>query len=353
MKLSSSYSLSDHPRITKLSWLDNQKKKLLVNQVGQNVLIIYSPFMARLGWLNDWLEVFTQKQIKPEMYLLAGEPTWEDLQNCQTKIKSNTRILGFGGGSVMDLSKVAATSIVECATKMDFIKPKKLTTKNRLWLFPTHYSSSSYVSSSATLIKAQQKISGVGLSVEKIFVDPQVLETIPHRSWIDGIVDTTSHFIEIFCSTSSSEALRFMALQGWWRDFIRALETRDFESLFSLAAYLYDGLFRLSSVSWPIHHLAHDLGPKLKMGHGHILKLLLPIFLEARLNNHFYDEHNSLLKEINLWLSSKYEVGFSNDDYTAIWISELWNLEGWYDPQESFKISFKEYLMSAQKRLLL
>lgn len=352
MNLNSPYLLSDHKKITKFNWLDRNKRQSITSQIGQKLLIIYSPCVSRLGWLQGWLDVLSARKIKPTLYSLTNEPTWDDLVRCTELLVPNSRIWGIGGGSVMDLAKLSTVPLRECSKKMDFLRPKKLNQQHRLWLFPTHYSSSAYVSSSATVIRGNCKISGLGLKAEKIFIDPQVLNSIPQEPWINGAIDTVSHFVEILCSTSPLNALRFMALEGWWKDFMNALNSKDFESLFSLSIYLYGDLFPLHSVSWPIHHLAHDLGPKLGFNHGRILKLLLPLFLEARLQNSNLQPCHHLLQEVSNWIGVISDFRISEKDYDSVWDSHLWEEHSWYDSSEIEEISYKEYVQNALNRLL-
>lgn len=352
MNLNSPYLLSDHDKITKFNWLDIDKKRSITTQIGQKLLIIHSPCAVRLGWLQEWLDALSVRNIKPTLYSLANEPTWNDLVKCSQLLVPNCRIWGIGGGSVMDLAKLSTVPLEECSKRMDFLRPKKLNQKHRLWLFPTHYSSSAYVSSSATVIRENCKISGLGLEAEKIFIDPKVLSSITQEPWINGAIDTVSHFVEILCSTSPSTALRFMALEGWWKDFVKALKNKDFESLFSLSIYLYGGLFPLHSVAWPIHHLAHDIGPKLGFNHGKMLNLLLPLFLEARLQNSNLQCYHPLLQKVNDWLGIISNLKICDNDYDFVWSSRLWQENHWYDSSEIEEISYKEYIQNAMIRLL-
>ena len=329
----------------RLEWLKDSVKTSITSQAGRELLVIYSPCILKLGWLEGWTKIFQERKIKFNCYELNREPEWNDLVECRSKVSSKTRIWGIGGGSVMDLAKLASVDVCECNHKMNFLRPKKLVQKNKVWLFPTHYSSSAYVSSSATLIRDRKKISGVGLTVEKVFIDPKVLKSIPSEAWVYGSIDTVSHFVEILCSVKSSSSLRIMALTGWWDDYLKALGNRDYESLFYLAGFLYDGLFELHSVNWPIHHLAHELGPKLELGHGETLALILPLFLKARLQNPVYENLHSLLQSVNDWINMQAVRPLNDKQMTIFDNLNLWNKENWYDPNESSSsLEYKGYL---------
>ena len=346
MTITPSYLINNHANIIKRKWLEQSVKRALTNQVGRELLIIHSPCILNLGWLKEWMDVLHKSNINVCTYMLSGEPHWQDLIECRSKVGPRTRIWGIGGGSVMDLAKLASTEISECDHKMDFIQPKKLIQKQRVWLFPTHYSSSAYVSSSATLIRHEQKISGLGLKAEKVFIDPNVLKSIPKEAWVYGSIDTVSHFVEILCSTNPSNSLRMMSLNGWWHDYMNALEHHDYESLFYLAAFLYSGLFELHSINWPMHHLAHELGPKLELGHGATLALILPLFLKARIQNPLYEKLKNLLILVNNWINLQ-SISSLNEEQSIIFNNlSLWSQQNWFDPNESFDgFEFKRYLM--------
>jgi len=331
--------------MTRLKWLKDSVKNSIASQAGKELLVIHSPCVSKLGWMNKWVKIFQERRIQFNFYQLDKEPHWDHLVECRSMVSSKTRIWGIGGGSVIDLAKLASVEVHECEQKMEFLRPKKLIQTNKVWLFPTHYSSSAYISSSATLIRDRQKISGVGLTVEKVFVDPNVLKSIPSEAWIYGSIDTVSHFVEILCSVKLSSSLRIMALTGWWDDYLKALENRDYESLFYLAGFLYDGLFELHSVNWPIHHLAHEFGPKLELGHGETLALILPLFLKARLQNPVYENLHCLLQSINDWINMQAVSPLNDKQMTIFDNLNLWNKENWYDPNESSSsFEYKGYL---------
>ncbi|MEE2924163.1 MAG: iron-containing alcohol dehydrogenase [bacterium] len=345
MTITPSYLINNCAKMTKRKWLEYSVKKSLINQAGRELLIVYSPCVLNLGWLDEWMTIFQERSIKADSYKLDGEPSWNDLIECRSKISSKTRIWGLGGGSVMDLAKLVSVEVCECDRKMNFLRPKKLVQRHKVWLFPTHYSSSSYVSSSATLIRDRHKISGVGLTVEKVFIDPNVLKSVPEKAWIYGSIDTVAHFVEILCSVKSSDSLRIMALTGWWDDYLKALENYDYESLFYLAGFLYGELFELYAVSWPMHHIAHELGPKLELNHGETLALILPLFLRARLKNQIYENLYQLLHSVSNWINMQPISLLSNEQLVIFDNLNLWNEENWFDPNESCNsFEFKEYL---------
>ena len=340
------YSLNNHGLMTRLKWLKDSVKTSITSQAGRDLLLIYSPCISKLGWLESWTKIFQERKIKFNLYQLDKEPHWDNLVECRSLVSSKTRIWGIGGGSVLDLAKLASVEVDECEQKMDFLRPKKLIQTNKVWLFPTHYSSSAYVSSSATLVLDRQKISGVGLTSEKVIVDPDVLISIPNQAWTYGSVDTITHFVEILCSIKPSNSLKLMALMGWWEDYLVALRNRDHDSLFYLAAFLYSDLFILHSVNWPIHHIAHEFGPKIGLGHGEVLALLLPLFLKARLANPAYENYNKILQAVDKWIELQ---SFNSMDQKQLSIFKnltLWNKTNWFDPKESqTAYDLKQYLI--------
>ena len=350
MNRTSSYLIHNHPVLIKRKWLDQSVKISLTSQLGRELLLIHSPSVKNMGWLQDWLDILQTRTVNVITFMLNGEPHWHDLVECRAKLGSKTRIWGIGGGSVMDLAKLVSAEVSECDHKMQFIHPKKLIQKQKVWLFPTHYSSSAYISSSATLIRHQRKISGLGLRSEKVFIDPNVLKSIPIEAWLYGSIDTISHFVEILCSTKPSNSLRIMALHGWWRDYLSALDNNDYEGLFYLAAFLYSGLFELHAITWPIHHLAHELGPKLELGHGTTLALLLPLFLKSRIQNPSYKSVNELLKSVNNWIKLQ-PIPSLNEEQLIIFNNlNLWGQQNWFDLNESADgYELKRSLMSQIK----
>ena len=49
--------------MTKRKWLEYSVKKSLINQAGRE-LIVYSPCVLNLGWLDEWMTIFQERSIK-------------------------------------------------------------------------------------------------------------------------------------------------------------------------------------------------------------------------------------------------------------------------------------------------
>ena len=151
--------------------------------------------------------------------------------------------------------------------------------------FPTNYSSSAFVTHSAVVLDDETKYKfsafGAGLRPDRAYVDPQILAFLDERRWKLSAVDILTHFVEIYWSMDPGNHLYFLSLKGWLEDFVRAVTLKDFEKLFFLSAHLMGGFFPLKYVNWPIHALAHSLGPREGIDHASSLSCLLPGFLDA------------------------------------------------------------------------
>ena len=91
------YSLNNHGLMTRLKWLKDSVKTSITGQAGRELLLIYSPCVSKLGWLEGWIKIFQERKIKFNLYQL-DEPHWDNLVECRSLVSSKTRIWELGAG---------------------------------------------------------------------------------------------------------------------------------------------------------------------------------------------------------------------------------------------------------------
>ena len=55
------YSLNNHGLMTRLKWLKDSVKTSITSQAGRELLLIYSPCISKLGWLESWTNISRSK----------------------------------------------------------------------------------------------------------------------------------------------------------------------------------------------------------------------------------------------------------------------------------------------------
>jgi len=88
--------------------------KGLVNAVRRfdnisNVLIVMDGFLARSGLAEEMIDVLDQKRVTARIYSdFSGEPKIAHLRAASSMAKGRDMVIGVGGGSALDIAKVAA-----------------------------------------------------------------------------------------------------------------------------------------------------------------------------------------------------------------------------------------------------
>ncbi|PCJ21387.1 MAG: hypothetical protein COB02_02020 [Candidatus Cloacimonadota bacterium] len=281
------YDFSFFSNIYINSWLKDNHLKKILSQLPKKTLLVHSNWALRENHLARFIELSKNKQI--DFLKINQEPSYELITKQFKKIKDYQLIIGVGSGNVMDFCKVLSMSCSDSNKFDSYIyglstKVKKASKKKKLWLFPSHYSSSSWVSKSAVFQKNSYKVSCFGDSLipDKTFIDPNVLNTINDDLYLEMSFDCFAHFYEIYQSISGTNPFFQKILDAWFEQFKTAVNNKDNKALFYLSTFLFSGLIDLSKVEWPIHILSHALGPHLGLSHTKSLLVLMPYFFKSQ-----------------------------------------------------------------------
>lgn len=266
------YNFDYFPQIKENNWLSDKTLSKILSQLPKKVLIVHSKWAVREGHLSRFQLLAKKSQIIP--YLLDGEPTYQQILNGFSLVEDVSLIIGLGSGNVMDFCKVLSSAFIDQKEFDKSIyglatKAKQLQKKRKLWLFPSHYSSSSWISNSLVFQLNDYKVSCFGGSsvADKVFIDPNVLATIAKEDWLEKSFDCFAHFFEIFESIKDKDSFYRDVLVAWFNKFTESVTCKDYKSLFYLASFLFSGFIDLEKVEWPIHIRAHAYGPFLKLSH--------------------------------------------------------------------------------------
>ena len=231
---------------------------------------------------------------------IVAEPTVNDFK----KILEHARrfgadsVIGVGGGSVLDVTKLVATfmgsnQMVEDCFGTGFIKQKGL------WFacLPTTAGTGSEVSPNAILLDEhdhlKKGIVSPFLIADAAYVDPKLTWTVPAKVTADTGMDALTHCIEAYTNKFAHPSVDIYALQGI-RLIAANLETavklaaeansqeltansRYVEAREALAfGSLYGGLCLGPVNTAAVHALSYPLGGEFHIPHGLSNAILLP-----------------------------------------------------------------------------
>ena len=219
---------------------------------------------------------------------ILAEPTVNDFKKIlevARQFKADS-VVGIGGGSVLDVTKLVAAFInsdqqVEDCFGTGFIKQKDL------WFacLPTTAGTGSEVSPNAILLDERDHLKkGIVspyLIADAAYVDPKLTWTVPSKVTADTGMDALTHCIEAYTNKFAHPSVDIYALQG-----IRLIaanlekavkDGKDVEAREALAfGSLYGGLCLGPVNTAAVHALSYPLGGEFHIPHGLSNAILLP-----------------------------------------------------------------------------
>ena len=239
--------------------------------------------------IEDAMMQLAKAGIKWTVYSnIKAEPTVSDFKEVLGMARSfgADSVVGIGGGSVLDVTKLVAAFInsdhqVEDCFGTGFIKAKGL------WFacLPTTAGTGSEVSPNAILLDERDHLKkGVVspyLIADAAYVDPKLTWTVPAKVTADTGMDALTHCIEAYTNKFAHPSVDIYALQG-----IRLIaahleravkDGQDQEAREALAfGSLYGGLCLGPVNTAAVHALSYPLGGEFHIPHGLSNAILLP-----------------------------------------------------------------------------
>ena len=219
---------------------------------------------------------------------ILAEPTVNDFKKIlevARQFKADS-VVGIGGGSVLDVTKLVAAFInsdqqVEDCFGTGFIKAKGL------WFacLPTTAGTGSEVSPNAILLDERDHLKkGIVspyLIADAAYVDPKLTWTVPAKVTADTGMDALTHCIEAYTNKFAHPSVDIYALQGIRliaANLERAVKDgKDVEAREALAfGSLYGGMCLGPVNTAAVHALSYPLGGEFHIPHGLSNAILLP-----------------------------------------------------------------------------
>ena len=253
----------------------------------QRLFVLTAPPIHPL--IEDTLAELKSAGVNIEVFQdIVAEPTVNDFKKIlevARQFKADS-VVGVGGGSVLDVTKLIAAFInsdqqVEDCFGTGFIKQKGL------WFacLPTTAGTGSEVSPNAILLDERDHLKkGIVspfLIADVAYVDPKLTWTVPAKVTADTGMDALTHCIEAYTNKFAHPSVDIYALQG-----IRLIATnlekavrngQDKEAREALAfGSLYGGLCLGPVNTAAVHALSYPLGGEFHIPHGLSNAILLP-----------------------------------------------------------------------------
>lgn len=219
---------------------------------------------------------------------ILAEPTVNDFKAILTKAEAfrADSVIGVGGGSVLDISKLVATLLYSDQQVEDCFGTG-LIKKKGLWFacLPTTAGTGSEVSPNAILLDERDKLKkGIVspfLMADAAYADPRLTLTVPSKVTADTGMDALTHCIEAYTNKFAHPMVDMYARRGielLAKNLLRAVKDgSDLEAREACAlGSLYGGLCLGPVNTAAVHALSYPLGGEYHIPHGLSNAILLP-----------------------------------------------------------------------------
>lgn len=257
---------------------------------GQKILLVTDPFLHEMGLTKKVIEPLEALGLSIQVYSkVVPEPPLAVGEELVTFTRQNESdlVIGLGGGSALDLAKLAGVLSVHEGYVKDYlnltgtrsIEKKGLPTI----LIPTTSGTGSEVTNISVLSLESTKdvVTHDYLLADVAIVDPELTVTLPPKVTAATGVDALTHAIEAYISKNASPVSDALALKAI-RLISQAIRTavedgknKQARIDMSYGSYLAGLAFFNAGVAG-VHALAYPLGGQFHIAHGDSNAVLLP-----------------------------------------------------------------------------
>ena len=270
------------------------------NILGTRIFLISDPTLSKIGLYNSLVDHLISKGIKIKIFDKVNEdPSIENLQSAieEATIFLATGVIGFGGGSPMDVAKLTAL-MLGSNDKIDEIwgVDKVVGPRLPLILIPTTAGTGSEVTPISIITLSNREKKGVSSKViipDLAILDPILTSDLPSKTTASTGIDAMVHAIEAFTSKSKnnnpiSKALAEKSLMLLSDSIIKAVENGKNDAVARnqmLLGSLMAGMSFANSPVAAVHALAYPLGGIYKITHGLSNALILPYVIRFNMKD--------------------------------------------------------------------
>ncbi|MDH7499497.1 MAG: iron-containing alcohol dehydrogenase [candidate division NC10 bacterium] len=257
------------------------------------ILVIADPEMKRVGALDRLKELLAGGKFTLEEFEgIDIEPTLETLERCLKWIgdRKFDAVIGLGGGSSMDVAKVAAAMIANGGSPEDYLGIEKIPQPGvPMIMIPTTAGTGAEVTPNALLIDKKEKVKKSFVSSYLIpdvaLVDPVLTVTLPPHLTASTGMDALAHCLESYISLRATPMTELISLEGIRRISGSLREAyahgENMEARYQMTlGSLYGGIALTNAGTTAVHALAYPLGGRYGISHGISNAIMLPYVMK-------------------------------------------------------------------------
>lgn len=298
----------------------------------ERILLIVDPILKKNSVFQTMLELLKEYDVV-SFDKVSAEPTLKLAEELIYFARSSEAqmVIGLGGGSVLDLAKLAAVLITHEGDVDEylnlsghrFIENKGIPKI----IIPTTSGTGSEVTNISVLSLDGSKdvIAHDYLLADIALLDPSLTVTVPARVTAATGIDALTHAIESYLSVNADPITDSLALHAitlitkFLREAVLDGGSKEARTNLSYGSYLAGISFFNAGVGG-VHALAYPLGSQYGISHGESNALLLPYVLD-------YIRASCIDKLCDIYVAMGFKVGnHNNEQVSRLCIREIQNL---------------------------
>ncbi|NOY74569.1 MAG: iron-containing alcohol dehydrogenase [Kiritimatiellaeota bacterium] len=258
------------------------------------VLLVTGRSALSNGLAERFKKLLASHEIIDATGMSSPEPTLECVDAIiETGRAGNAKIVvAVGGGSCIDATKAAAAIIPESPAKTaDFFNGERSVVKRGLFLaaLPTTAGTGAEITSNAVLtesaLKIKKSIRSPFMVPDTAIIDPELTISSPPGVTAASGMDAFTQALESFTSSNANSVTRPLAETSMVKIFANiAAATADGSDLNARTEMAEGSMLSAMSFSQSglgaVHGLAHPIGSLLKLPHGKVCAILLPVVMK-------------------------------------------------------------------------
>lgn len=291
-------------------------------KIGKDDLILtneflFEPYMKSLNLKCDF--IFQEK------YGL-GEPSDEMINSISREIsgKNCSRIVGVGGGTIIDIAKILA--LKNPGNVLDLFEGKAPVKKDKkLIIIPTTCGTGSEVTN-ISIAEIKSKHTKMGLTSDELYADyavliPELVRSLPYKFFVTSSIDALIHAVESYVSPKSNPYTELFSLKAMelilkgYMYIVKNGPDRRNEILddFITGSNLAGIAFSNTGVG-AVHALSYPLGGNYHVPHGEANYL----FFTEVFRKYNEKKPEGKIKNLNKTLAELIKVPESSDIYSEL-----------------------------------
>ena len=278
----------------------------------KNPLICTDPGLASI-WMSDKIRGLLSNELSPAFYEeTPANPTEEAVNIALKAYKENNcdGVIGFGGGSSMDLAKAVALMANHEGEVVDYSVNEggvgKINKTMPMIAIPTTSGTGSEVSLGAVIIMNDGRkliLASDHLRPDAAICDPELTLGLPPVLTAGAGMDALTHCIEAILSPVIDPPAEAVGLDGVEKvvgeeSLIRAVKDgQDKEARWNMMMASTEGAMAFSKGLGAVHSMSHAIGAdqELRLHHGTLNGVILPTILRFN-RDHVGNKYSKILR---------------------------------------------------------